>query len=62
MAATPKRKTSKARRNNRRAHHHVSLPKLIVSKQTGKLVPVGIVSAENPSHKGIEVVKAKKTK
>jgi ribosomal protein L32 len=62
MAGTPKRKTSKSRRNNRRSHHHAVLPQLTVSSQTGKLVPVGTVSEDHPNHKDVVVVKAKRKK
>lgn len=56
MAGLPKRKTSKSRRNSRRAHDKVELPKLMRSKQTGKLVPQGMVTKDHPSHKGIKVI------
>ncbi len=57
MAATPKRKTSRSKRNSRRSHDAIKLTKLIVSKQTGELVPAGVVCLDNPKHKDIQIVK-----
>lgn len=59
MAATPKTRTSKGRTRRRRSHHRVALKTLVRSKQTGKLVPKGVVCEDNPNFKGIEVIKAK---
>jgi ribosomal protein L32 len=57
MAGLPKRKGSSRRRDNRRSQDRVKLPQLKVSKKTGKLVPVGRVTKDEPEHKGQVVVK-----
>jgi len=64
MGALPKRKISKRRRNNRRAHHALKLPELVPCPQCHELRLPHHVCPSCGSYQGVEVVeiKAKKKK
>jgi len=57
MGAVPKRKISKQRRNNRRAHHALVKPALVKDKESGKLIRPHTVSKKTGMYKGEEVIK-----
>jgi large subunit ribosomal protein L32 len=57
MGALPKRKISKQRKNNRRAHDALKLPTLVRDVESGKLVRPHTVSKRNGRYKGEEIIK-----
>lgn len=52
----PKRKTSKQRKNKRRAHHALDFPELVKDKDSGKLRRPHRVSKQTGRYKGEEVI------
>jgi len=58
--AVPKRRTSKARRNSRRAHWKAKPPKLVECPQCGELKVPHRVCIRCGTYKGREIVRAKK--
>lgn len=60
--ATPKRRGSSRRRNNRRSQprHKATMPQLVM--QDNKRVPAHTVTEENPIYKGIKYFVGKKRK
>ena len=59
MGAVPKRKISKQRKRNRRSHHALNIPNLIVDKETGKLVQPHRVNEETGKYRGKKVAKVR---
>lgn len=60
--AVPKRKTSKARRDRRRAHDAIKLPNLVPCPTCHQLRPPHQVCPHCGSYRGQEVVKIKEKK
>lgn len=58
--AVPKKRTSKARRDRRRAHWKAKAPKLVECPQCGELKVPHRVCLNCGTYKGREVVKGKK--
>jgi large subunit ribosomal protein L32 len=56
--AVPKRKTSKSRRNQRRAHHALSSPTVVEDKHTGELVRPHHVCRKTGMYNGKQVIEA----
>ena len=54
--AVPKRKTSKSKRNMRRAHHAIKPVNVIVDKETGEFRLPHRMCAKDLSYKGRQVV------
>ena len=59
MATVPKRKTSKSRRNMRRAHHRLSVPHLSICPECGETKRSHIVCPHCGMYKGRKVIEVK---
>jgi large subunit ribosomal protein L32 len=59
MGPLPKRKTSKSRRNRRRAHDSLSLPHLVLDSDTGEYRLAHHVNKKTGMYKGEQVVEPK---
>jgi large subunit ribosomal protein L32 len=57
--AVPKQKTSKSRRNMRRAHHALSGTTVIEDKHTGELVRPHHVCRKTGMYKGEQIIDSK---
>jgi large subunit ribosomal protein L32 len=57
--AVPKKKTSKSRRNQRRAHHALCGTQVIEDKHTGELVRPHHVCRKTGMYKGEQVIDSK---
>ncbi|MBL7184223.1 MAG: 50S ribosomal protein L32 [Anaerolineae bacterium] len=62
MGALPKRKISKTRRNQRRAHHALKPPGLVPCPQCHELRLPHQVCPSCGSYRGVEVIKIKEKK
>ncbi len=56
MGAVPKRRISKQRKNNRRSHHALRKPHVVVDKESGKLTRSHRVSKQTGRYKEKEVI------
>jgi large subunit ribosomal protein L32 len=59
MAAVPKRKTSKSKRNMRRSHHRLTIPNLSPCPECGEMKQPHIVCPYCGMYKGRQVVTIK---
>jgi large subunit ribosomal protein L32 len=59
MGPLPKRKTSKSRRNRRRAHDSLSLPHLVLDTDTGEYRRTHHVNKKTGMYKGEQVIAPK---
>lgn len=54
--AVPKRKTSKSRRDMRRAHHALKSPAVVEDKHTGEMVRPHHICLKTGTYKGQQVI------
>ena len=57
--AVPKKKTSKSRRNMRRAHHAISASTVVEDKHTGEMVRPHHICLKTGMYKGQQVIDVK---
>ena len=57
--AVPKRKVSRARRDNRRSHHKLDIPAYVVDQETGELRRPHHVDLTTGRYKGRQVFEPK---
>lgn len=58
--AVPKQKTSKSRRNQRRAHHALTATGVIEDKHTGEWVRPHHICRKTGMYKGKQIIEARK--
>jgi large subunit ribosomal protein L32 len=56
MAAVPKRKVSKSRRDRRRSHQALDLPHLVVCEECGEMKRPHYMCSVCGTYKGIQVI------